>query len=459
MKNEKDTVARIVSHLVPWLQMKIPSAGGIAISDIQKPGMGLSNETYLFDLSWEEGGERKTRGMVLRSAPTDLKVFPDYRLNHQYLVMKALRGTAVPVPEMLWMEEDRSVLGSAFYLMERLTGTMPKDYPSYHSSGLFFDKTPGERERIWYDSVEVMSRIHRIDWKSKKLDFLGVPGGGTDPLDRQLAYWKRYFEWTKDDPDERHPIIEKALQWLGDNRYEPERIGLCWGDARVGNLLYREPGGEIVAALDWEMAFLGDPVADLAWFIFIDRYLAEEYGLPRLEGLPGPDETVARYEELAGRGVKNFSYNEVFAALRFAMILISVIKKLMAQGMHNFGDIIQNNFCTRYLAGVLGMPMPGREKKIDAIDIAKARVSILFKLTGPGGRDWHIISDRGVATRHDGGIAGATCTVRATAEDWRALQTGELNQLDAWSTGRLVVDGDLNVMIQMKDDIRRLSLS
>lgn len=459
MKNEKDTVARIISHLVPWLQAKMPAAAAMAISDIQKPGMGLSNETYLFDLSWVEGGVKKNRGMVLRSAPADLKVFPDYHLNHQFLVMKALRGTAVPVPEMLWMEEDRSVLGTPFYVMERLVGTMAKDYPSYHSAGILYDRTPQEREKIWWDSVEVLSQIHRVDWKSKELDFLGAPGGGTDPIDRQLVYWERFFDWIKDDPGETHPIIEKAVQWLRENRYAPERICLNWGDARVGNLLYGETNGEIVAALDWEMAFLGDPEADLAWFIFIDRFLSEEYGLPRLEGLPGSGETVKRYEELTGWKVKNFPYNEVFAAMRFAMILVSVLKKLMILGMHSYADNIKNNFCTRYLAGVLGMQMPGQEKKAEAVNIKEARVSILFRLSGPGGHDWHILSDRGVATRHEGSIDGAICTVRATADDWRALQTGELNQLDAWSTGRLVVDGDLNVMIQLKDDIRRLSLS
>jgi aminoglycoside phosphotransferase (APT) family kinase protein/putative sterol carrier protein len=458
MNDEKDTAGRITTHLVPWLSEKMPGARNISISNIQKPGMGLSNETYLFDVSFDKNGERAAKDLVLRCAPLGNKVFPDYHLSHQFLIMKALRNSRVPVPEMLWLEDDEGAIGSPFYVMQRIHGTMPKDYPSYHGSGMFFDAAPEVRASLWRDSIGMLAKVHLIDWKKLSLDFLGTPGGGIGPIDRQLSYWERFFEWIKDDPSESYPILGKALQWLKDNRYEPERVTLCWGDARVGNILYREPDYEIAAVLDWEMAFLGDPEADLVWFIFIDRYLAEEYGLPRLQGLPAQDETVRRYEELTGWKVKRYQYNEVFAAMRFGMILVSVIKKLMSLGMQNYGDMMQNNYCTRCLAEMLGLPQPGPQKKPDAVNIKESRVSVQFRLTGPGGGDWHIISDRGDARRHEGIVENPACTVRATARDWTALQTGELNQIEAWKTGRLVVDGDLKVMIQLKDDISRLSI-
>jgi aminoglycoside phosphotransferase (APT) family kinase protein/putative sterol carrier protein len=457
MNREIDPLKRIVDGLVPWLNEKMPGARNITISNIQKPGMGLSNETYLFDISFDRNRERATKELVLRSAPLGSKVFPDYHLSHQFLIMKALRDSQVPVPEMLWLEDDARVIGSPFYIMERIHGTMPKDYPSYHGSGMLFDAAPEARAAVWWNSLDILARIHKIELKKLSLEFLGMPGSGTGPIDRQMAYWERFFAWMKDDPSESYPILEKALLWLRENRHEPERVTLCWGDARIGNILYREPDYKIAAVLDWEMAFLGDPEADLVWFIYIDNYLAAEYGLPRLEGLPSQDETVRRYEELTGWKVKNYTYNEVFAAMRFGMVLNSVIKKLMSLGMQNYGDMMQNNYCTRRLAEILGMPQPGPLPKSDRADIKETRVSIQFRLTGPGGNDWHIVSDKGYATRHEGVIDTPACTVRASARDWDALQTGELNQIEAWKTGRLIIDGDLKVMMQLKDEISRLS--
>ena len=105
MKNETDTTGRLITHLVPWISGNMPGASHLGVTGIEKPGMGLSNETYLFTLTWEEGAEKKMRHMVLRMSPSE-RVFPDYHLEHQFLVMKALKGSGVPVPEMFWMEKD-----------------------------------------------------------------------------------------------------------------------------------------------------------------------------------------------------------------------------------------------------------------------------------------------------------------------------------------------------------------
>ncbi len=454
MKKEQDAFGHIVTQLVPWLQNKMPGALHIAMSDIQKPGMGLSNETFLFDLSWEENGKIFKKGMVLRAAPLDHRVFPDYHLNHQFLVMKALGESDVPVPKMYWHEEDESVIGTPFYIMERLTGTMPKDYPSYHGSGFYFDMSPDERATIWWKALEMLAKTNMVDWKKLGLDFLGVPGVGTGPIDRQIAYWERFMGWIKDDPSESFPVLEKALQWLRDNRYVPERVSLCWGDARMGNVLYGESGFDVVAVLDWEMAFLGDPEADLAWFIFMDWYLSAEYSLPRLPGSPGREETIRRYEEITGWKVKHYDYNEVFSAMRFGMILVSVLKKMKGQGVPIAEEMFHNNSCTRRIAQILGLEAPGERKQEK--NIKEDTVTIQFNFSGPGGSDWYIISEKGIARRVDGTVEDPTCTVKATAVDWHELQSGKLNQLEAWKTGRLVVQGDLKIMIELKDEISRL---
>src|SRR5439155_21392253 len=88
-------------------------------------------------------------------------------------------------------------------------------------------------------------------------------------------------------------------------------IALCWGDARLGNQIFA--GQTCVAVLDWEMAHLGDPVADLAWWIALDRCFSEGVGAPRLAGFPDRDATIARWEQLTGRRARHFEYYEIFA--------------------------------------------------------------------------------------------------------------------------------------------------
>src|SRR5690606_8522169 len=99
------------------------------------------------------------------------------------------------------------------------------------------------------------------------------------------------------------------------------------GDARIGNMIFRDR--RCVAVLDWEMATLGPPEMDLGWFLLLDRHHSEGIGVPRLAGLPGPAETVARYEERLGRRVAHLAFWELFAAWRFAVILRRVAQQMM----------------------------------------------------------------------------------------------------------------------------------
>ncbi len=132
--------------------------------------------------------------------------------------MKALHAAKLPVARVHWLEQDEKVLGTGFYVMGRIEGVVPPEFPPYHSFGVFFDAAPQKRARMWWSAIEAMSRVHQADWKKLGLSFLGVPGGGTGPLDRQLDYFERYLGWAKDSPDERQPVLEAALKWLRENR-------------------------------------------------------------------------------------------------------------------------------------------------------------------------------------------------------------------------------------------------
>jgi len=373
--------------------------------------------------------------------------------------MQILKDSGVPVANMIWLEEDAAVIGAPFFLMDRLVGEVPQDYPSYHSSGMYYDATPEQRSKMWYATLECLAQIHKLDWKGMGFSFLGEPKNKADTVDRQLAYWDDFLnKWIKDDPSESHPTMEAALEWLKANRYEPERICLCWGDARIGNTLYSKPDKDVLAIMDWEMAFIGDPIADLAWFFTLDKQHSKGYGIPRLEGSPEDGEIVKRYEELTGWKVENLLYNEALATFRYGATVISVLKKFIKDGVPIEEDMITNNFPTQHLADLLGLPPPG-EKKQEYTDINEVTAIIQFHLTGPGGSDWYVLWDKGKGSRHEGVADNPNCVIKASLEDWRAIQAGELNRLDAWSGGRLITDGDLGLMGLLEDVINELAQS
>lgn len=447
-----DDLSEMKSKLTAWLETKMPDANNLTISDLEKPGMGMSNETLLFDINWEEDGKQRSKGGVLHGAPRgEAQTFPDYNLGHQFQVMKALEDTDVPVAKMLWLEEDPAITGAPFFLMERLYGDVPQDYPSYHSTGMYFEDTPEHRERMWWGSLEAMARIHKLDWRKMDLSFLGVPENNADAVDRQVFYWDNFLNnWLKDDAQESHPTMEAALEWLKENRYEPERITLCWGDARIGNTLFSTPGRDVLAVMDWEMAFIGDPEADLAWVITLAKQHSKGYGFPRLPGTPEDDVIIRRYEEFTGWKVKNLFYNEVLATLRFGMTVIAVLKRFKKQGVPIEDDMILNNFPTQHLSDLLGLPSPGAKKEV-ITDINEVTVTVQFCFAGPGGSDWYLVADKGKGTRHEGFAENPNCTIKVSVEDWKAIQSGQLNRLDAWSTGKLGMIGDIELLALLED--------
>jgi putative sterol carrier protein len=306
---------------------------------------------------------------------------------------------------------------------------------------------------MWWSGVETLAAIHTVDWRVLGLDFLGAPGGGTDALDRQLDHFDRYLAWAAE--GEPQPVLEAALAWLREHRFEPERIALCWGDARLPNLIFRDD--RVAAVLDWEMAFLCDPEADLAWWLFMDWQGSEGFGIPRLSGFPGREETVRRYEELTGTTVRHLDWHEVFAALRFGAVMVRVARHMKATGIPTpTEDFQHDNPATQRLAELLGIPSPaGQQRKLTNID--ESTVKVQFHLTGSGGQDWYLVADRGNGTRHPGVTEGAEVTLTATAADWGAIQRGEMDRTQAYLGGKLVIEGDMTLLMQLDDMITRLA--
>ena len=347
------------------------------------------------------------------------------------------------------------MLGITFYVMNKIDGVIPPDIPPYHSFGLYYDATPKQRAKMWWGCLENIARIHKLNWKALGLAFLGVPGGGTDPLDRGLDYWERYLDWVMKEQGEPQPILRAALKWLKENCHVPDRVSLCWGDCRMGNAIYRRGDFDVLGILDWEMAYLGDPESELGWFLFTDWQHSEGYGIPRLEGTPGREETIQRYEELTGWKVKHMFYQDVLAALRYGMVTLRTTKNFKKLGIPLQADAETNNPSTQTLAKLLDLPAPGAPLR-EITKINDVTVTVQFYFTGPGGGDWYLVCDKGKASRHEGTVENPNATMTISAEDWAAIQRGDMERMHAWASGRLKMEGDITLLMQLEEVITKL---
>ncbi|MEY4947991.1 MAG: hypothetical protein RL698_202 [Pseudomonadota bacterium] len=343
------------AQLTPWFAARLPEARDVEVRDLVVPMMGFSNETLLLDLAWRDAaGVEHVEPLVVRVRPSG-QVFPEYDLARQVDVMRRLAPTDVPVPTVRWFEEGDEVLGKSFYAMDRVSGMVPTDNPPYHLAGPVTEMSPERRAALWWDGLDKMSRIHRLDWQALGFGYLDDHRRGTTPLEQQLGYYEHYLDWARSGRE--HVFATPALAWLRENRpHEVEPTTLCWGDARIGNMIFREE--RCVAVLDWEMVSLGNPVQDLAWWLFLDWHHSAGFDAPRLDGFPSREATVARWEALTGFSARHLHYYEVFAAMRFAVIMVRVVALVREAGLPIPDDYDVNNACTKGLAKLLDLPYP-----------------------------------------------------------------------------------------------------
>jgi aminoglycoside phosphotransferase (APT) family kinase protein len=314
---------RLRRELTRWLGNRVPGVEKLEISELQKPEVGASNETLFFDARWQEAGVPRERGMVARlESRSGPQVFPAYDLARQYRIVELLGKTDVLVPELFGYEEDESVLGIPFYVMARIEGRCPRENPPYHSEGWLADCTTAERAEIWRSGIAAFAGIHRLDWRESGFEFLDRKDLGETPLEQELQYYRAFYEWTR--KGRTHPLCEEALAWLEANQpRQPEPVGIVWGDAKLGNMVFQST--RCVGLFDWELAHLGNPVDDVAWYLMLDRCLSEGCDLPRLSGFEDRERTLAYWEEASGLKAVDFEYYELFAAYRFCVIMYRII--------------------------------------------------------------------------------------------------------------------------------------
>ena len=315
--------------IAAWLAGKVD--GPVEVGPLSRPGEGgLSSISILFDATW--GG--RAHSLVLRMPPDSgaFPVFPSYDLTQQYEVMAGVAAKSdVPVPELLWLEESSGPLGAPFIVMRKVDGVVPTDNPPYVFFGWFFDATPEQRRSLQDAALSVLARLHAIPQPDKVFPSLVA---GSDALRAQVDAQRAYYEWTRRDDQLHIPVIEETFAWLEANwPADPGETVLSWGDARIGNMIFDE--FRPVAVLDWEMAALAPREVDLAWYLFIHRFfqdLAELFQQPGLPDVAKRAELIETYERLSGHRVRDFDWYVMYAALRYAIVMSQVKRRMIHFG-------------------------------------------------------------------------------------------------------------------------------
>ncbi|XDA99012.1 phosphotransferase family protein [Sulfitobacter sp. LCG007] len=299
--------------LEAWLRRRTPGSG---VPCVERIGGGQSNPTWFVD--W--GGMR----MVLRKKPAGDILPGAHAVEREFRVMRALEPTDVPVPRTLWLEEDSRVLGTPFYLMERVEGRVFSDCTL---PGL----TPEERREMYLDFARTLARLHAVRPEDVDLRDFGRPG---DYFSRQIARWTRQYA---EQDRLRIPALDRLAAWLPDNM-PPDDGAVCiaHGDFRLGNMLWHPTEPRVVAVLDWELSTLGHPLADLGFCVIPWHSAPDEYGGLlgtdwQAGGIPERDAFVAEYMAHARCKAPLLAIHVVFALFRFSVIFVGIANRA-AQG-------------------------------------------------------------------------------------------------------------------------------
>lgn len=276
---------------------------------------GQSNPTYLL--------EDATGRRVLRKQPPGVLLPSAHAVDREYRVMAALADTGVPVPRMLHYCDDRSVVGTPFYLM------------SYAQGRVFMDPAlpglaPAERQALYAEAGRVMAALHAVDPAAVGLADYGRSG---DYFARQVARWTRQYRDTETAPI---AAMDALIDWLPRHLPQDDQTRLVHGDYRIDNLVFHPEEPRAVALLDWELSTLGHPLADLAYHCMCWRIPPTLWrGIAGLDlaalGIPDEADFVAAY--CRARGIEapaNWDFYLAYSFFRIAAILQGVYARAMA---------------------------------------------------------------------------------------------------------------------------------
>jgi len=322
MPSSRDTQA-IQTALEAWLTKQVGES--VSLSDMRAPqGAGFSAETLLFDASWaSEAGS-----FVLKMPPlaSDLPVFETYDLGLQVNIVRiAAERSEMLVPNVRWYEQDSSVLGAEFYIMDQVDGRAAPDNPPYIFGSWVTEASVVERRHVQKTLATNLVALHNIE-VDDEIEALLRQGDGS-PIDQHLRAQREYYEWCRDDYE--FPLLLEALDWLEANRPEEDPVAISWGDARIGNTLF--DGVDAKACVDWEMATLAAPELDVAWSLVLHHFFLEVLRVMEMQNpLPDffvADEWLSDYAEAGGPDLPNLEWWYMFGLVRYGILSTRVNRR------------------------------------------------------------------------------------------------------------------------------------
>ena len=317
-----DSHAFDVSALESHLQQHLPGfAGPLQVEQFKG---GQSNPTYKL--------LTPARSFVMRTKPGPVaKLLPSaHAIEREFRVMRALAGSAVPVPRMHLLCEDETVMGRAFYIMDFISGRVLWDQSL---PGL----QPAERGALYDEMNRVIAALHQVDVKTVGLADYGKPG---NYFDRQIGRWSKQFLASITEPiPEMHQLIDWLPAHIPASARDQMNVSIVHGDFRLDNLIFEAKVPRAAAVLDWELSTLGHPLADfsyhcVAWHIPPGTFR----GIGGLDhsalGIPSEAEYVRRYCERTGRPdpqavMADWNFYLAYNLFRLASITQGIAKRVV----------------------------------------------------------------------------------------------------------------------------------
>jgi len=300
------------TRLTAWCEANVEGfAGPLSLSKFKG---GQSNPTYKVTTP--------NAAYVLRRKPFGPLLPSAHAVDREYRVQAALFDQGFPVSRQYGLCEDDSVIGSMFYVMGFTDGASYWD-------GTLPGKTPEQRTAIYNAMIDTLAHLHSFDPVAIGLESYGKPG---NYCARQISRWTKQYRLSE---TETIPEMDQLIEWLEKTVPEQRGFGIAHGDFRIDNMIFDKDEPKVLALLDWELSTLGDPIADLSYFLMSWVQPAEgRNGLLGVDvkalGIPTIEEATARYVEKAGLDhVPDMDWYLAYNQFRIAAILQGIKKRVI----------------------------------------------------------------------------------------------------------------------------------
>lgn len=347
--------SHLESNLALWLRAN--SAFGPHTRLIEATGISGGQSGDLTRFICRRNGSSEDECFVLRREPRAKQYFLKPDIVREYQVIDGVaRSGLVPVPPLIALERDATVLGAPFLVMREMPGAAPLGRPSMHEVGMLTEIGATKRTKLAENGLAAMGAIHAVDWRHTH-PFLADELGAMSGLDFRLSMLEEWYRWSaKGRPFD---LCDRALAFLLKNR--PDKCDedvLLWGDARPGNILFNKDQS-VSAVLDWEGALVGPAELDLGYWIMMDRFHTDMIGVERLPGWPSESETVSHYRKITGRDLCNLDYFILMGAFFIATTMIRAADLGIESGrLAPSTRMAHDNTATQIVARMLNLPEP-----------------------------------------------------------------------------------------------------